>query len=570
MFGTIRKHQKWLWAVIMTFTIISFVIFFSPYSRVNSSVAGSGNYGSIFGKKVTQQEYANAMCEVYLHYFFMSTGRWPDEDRTQSRFDPERESYQWLMLVRKQDEAGIHVSDEDAAKMARRMIQSLSRKQEITMPMFQQIIAQRQVAGHRLDLDDLQRYIGHFLGMQQLIGVYGISGRLITPKEGQALYERENQKLATEAVFFPSSNYLAAITVTPEQVSGWYSNRLVSWIIPEKIQVKYVKFALTNYQAAAETEMSTNLNEMVEQNMKEIGTNYARISAKTAEEARTKIREELLRQKEVALASKPVKEFMQALGNFPTNLAVNLEVVARSNNVPVDTTLPFDEMSEPAGLKVGSDFAKAAFALTADEPLSVPILGEDGIYILARDKQFPRETPPLEQVETNVVADLKHYLAATNAVGSALTFYRSVTNSLAQGKSFSNCCAEASLTRVPLPPFSLSTQNLTNIEGLVALNALKQTAFGTEVGKAGMAPMEDVVPTRNQGGAMVLYVESKLPVDVAKMQEEMPRFMDAVRQKRQQEAFDDWFRKEAQKGLVDTPIFRQPPPEMGSTSKAKS
>ena len=69
---------------------------------------------------------------------------------------------------------------------------------------------------------------------------------------------------------------------------------------------------------------------------------------------------------------------------------------------------------------------------------------------------------------------------------------------------------------------------------------------------------------------MVLYVKNKLPVDLAKMQQDMPAFMNAVRQKRQQEAFDDWFRKEAQKGLVDTPVFRQPPPEMGSTSKAKS
>ena len=562
MFGTIRKHQTWLWAVIMTFTIISFVIFFSPYSRVNSSVTRSGSYGSIFGKKVTPQEYVNAMCEVFLHYFFMSNGHWPDEDRTQSRFDPERETYQWLMLVRKQDEAGVHVGDDVAAQMARRMVLSLNRNREISMPMFQQIIAQRQVAGHRLDLDDLQRYIGHFLGMQELIGVYGMSARLITPKEGQALYERENQELATEAVFFPSSNFLAGVTVTPEQVSNWYSNRLVDYVIREKVQVKYVKFALTNYLAAAETEMSTNLTEMVEQNMKEIGTNYARISAKTAEEARTKIREELLRHQETVLASKPAKEFMQALASFPTNLADNLEVVARSNNVAVATTTPFDDKTEPAGLNVGPDFLKAAFALTADEPLSVPILGEDGIYILARDKQFPRETPPLQQVETNVVADLKHYIARTNAIGAALTFYRSVTNSLAQGKSFANSCTESNLTAVALPGFSLSTQSLTNLEGLVSLNSLKQAGFGTEVGKASLAPMED--------GAMVLYVKNKLPVDLAKMQQDMPAFMNAVRQKRQQEAFDDWFRKEAQKGLVDTPVFRQPPPEMGSTSKAKS
>jgi len=363
-------------------------------------------------------------------------------------------------------------------------------------------------------------------------------------------------------VFFPTSNYLAGVTVTPEQVSNWYSNRLVNWIIPEKVQVKYVKFTLTNFLAAAETEMGTNLNEIVEKNMQALGTNYSRISAKTAEEARAKIREELLRQEEVTLAGKRAKEFFQGLTAFPTNLAENLEVVARTNDVTVAVTPPFDRDSEPTGLSVGPDFAKVAFSLTADEPVSGLILGEDGIYIIARDKQFPRETPPIEQVETNVVADLKHYIARTNAMGAALTFYRSVTNSLAQGKSFTNCCAESSLTPVPLPPFSLSTQSLPEVEGLAALNMLKQAAFGTQVGKATMAPMED--------GAMVLYVKNKLPVDLAKMQQDLPAFMNAVRQKRQQEAFDDWYRKEAQRGLVDTPVFRQPPPELGSASKAKS
>ena len=33
MFGTIRRHQKWLWIAVSTVTIISFVAFFSPQQR---------------------------------------------------------------------------------------------------------------------------------------------------------------------------------------------------------------------------------------------------------------------------------------------------------------------------------------------------------------------------------------------------------------------------------------------------------------------------------------------------------------------------------------------------------
>ena len=61
MFGTIRKHQTWLWAVIITVIIISFVIFFSPYSKMNDTPPGPANLGSINGESISQEEYVKAV-----------------------------------------------------------------------------------------------------------------------------------------------------------------------------------------------------------------------------------------------------------------------------------------------------------------------------------------------------------------------------------------------------------------------------------------------------------------------------------------------------------------------------
>ncbi len=79
MFGTIRKHQTWLWAIIITFTIISFVVFFSPYSKLNPG-QGQVRLGSINGKAITEEALIQAQREAMLQYFFMSGGRWPDSD----------------------------------------------------------------------------------------------------------------------------------------------------------------------------------------------------------------------------------------------------------------------------------------------------------------------------------------------------------------------------------------------------------------------------------------------------------------------------------------------------------
>src|SRR5262247_1509193 len=121
MFGTIRKHQTWLWAVIITLTIISFVVFFSPYSKLGPGGRGTANLGSINGVKLTPEEYGQAGREVYLRYFFM-TGQFPNEQTKNSGFDPMRETYYRLLIIHKQKDLDIHVSSDLIAQTARRML----------------------------------------------------------------------------------------------------------------------------------------------------------------------------------------------------------------------------------------------------------------------------------------------------------------------------------------------------------------------------------------------------------------------------------------------------------------
>src|SRR5690349_4859568 len=117
MIGTIRKHQTWLWAVIITATIISFVWYFGPQSKLSPGRSSSANLGSIDGAKLTPEEYSEAAREVELRYFFMS-GSFPTEETRRSGFDANRETYYRLLLIHKQDELGIHVSSDLVAQTA--------------------------------------------------------------------------------------------------------------------------------------------------------------------------------------------------------------------------------------------------------------------------------------------------------------------------------------------------------------------------------------------------------------------------------------------------------------------
>ena len=97
MIGTIRKHSGWLWMIIITATIISFVFWGASSAKVGGS--GGGNLGAVYGKKVTQDEYFQAKKDFFLSYWFHS-GKWPDEG-TFTPTELDQQIYLNLMLDQK-------------------------------------------------------------------------------------------------------------------------------------------------------------------------------------------------------------------------------------------------------------------------------------------------------------------------------------------------------------------------------------------------------------------------------------------------------------------------------------
>jgi peptidyl-prolyl cis-trans isomerase D len=544
MFGTIRKHQTWLWGVIITLTVICFVFYFSPANRGSGSGRGA-YYGSINGERITEDDFRNARNEVDLQYFFMSGGSWlnSEADAKKAGFDIEQRTYARLLLIQKEDNLGIHVSSQMAGQFATDMLHQFGSPAAFV---------EKALQPRGLDMSDLDRFFRHELGIQELMSTIGMSGKLVTPQEAQSLYVREHEELATEVVFFEASNYVAGVSAPPAAVQQFYTNHIPEYEVPERVQVTYVKFGYSNSIAKAEKEL-TNLTEIVEANMQRLGSNYVRYG-KTPDEAKAKIREDILMKSVLPEVRKEANAFAGPL--FEPKNTQTLEELAKSKGLTVNVTPPFDIASGPTNLDVGSEFTRAAFALTAERPVAEPVISRDGVYVMAFKNRLPREIPPLEKIHDQLVADYKYSQAMTLARKTGMEFDHTLTNALAQGKTFDAACSEAKLKSVTLPPFSISTRSLPEAEDHLPLNGnrsqlgLKDIAFSTLPGKA-----SGFHPT-NEGG-IIVYVKSKLPLDEAKMKSELPAFISYVRQSRSREAFDAWFRKEAEKGLREIPYFQQ-------------
>jgi hypothetical protein len=193
-------------------------------------------------------------------------------------------------------------------------------------------------------------------------------------------------------------------------------------------------------------------------------------------------------------------------------------------------------------------------------------LGRDAVYVLALQRRLPSEVPTLDSIREKVTTHYKLSQAADLARRAGADFAQTLAKAMADGKSFDAAVDAAKLKVVQLPPFSLSASEVPGAEEHISLNArggLKEIAFSTPAGKA--SPFR---PTPE--GGMILFVKALLPLDEAKMKSDLPGFAAYVRQSRQREAFEAWYRKEAERGLRDTPLYRpvQPAPNMAGAAKS--
>ena len=549
MIGTIRKHSKWLWWIIAALTVISFLYWgASVPTRNGGGVIGGSGFGSLYGHKITQADYIGARNEFYLFYWFRNH-EWPDRNPNIKEKDLEEQIYLRLMLTKKAEDLGVSVTAEAAAAVAGDMLRSLgSNGQSVPIDEF----VKRVLQPKGLTADDFERFSRSDVAIEQLVKTLGLTGTFITPQEATAAYQRDHQQVSAQIVFFSATNYLSRVAVTPEIVAQFYTNFLAQYRLPDRVQVSYVEFNLSNYLDQARAKLAkTNLDAIVDANYRQLGPDFFP-DAKTPEAAKAKIRENLFQQEALAEAKVQANEFANALFNVNPLRAENLATVAKQKGLTVRLTTPFSshQYFGPDEFVPPDTFIKAAFALTAEDPLAGPIPGSYSYYVMALAKQLPTEIPSLDQIRDRVTQDFRTMQATMIAQHTGTNFASGLASQLMAGHGFASVCIAAGLHPEVLPQFSLSTQELPELGGRAAITQLKQATFATPAGQAsGFEETED--------GGFIVYVQSRLPVDTKSVSADLPQYTANLRHQRQSEAFNEWIQAEANRQFRNIPFFQQ-------------
>ncbi|MSU34728.1 MAG: hypothetical protein EXS36_06375 [Pedosphaera sp.] len=546
MFGTIRKHQSWLWIVIVAAVILSFVVWFSPNqtSYRNLMFGDNGSqFGMIDGRPITQEMVSAANRQTALRRFLYNRGQ-------TSGADDEQQILQQLFLTEKVREYKIGVGDAAVAHWIQQNFRNPQTGQLNYEPYLQEL--QKQGFSEA----DFHQFIRQDIGQRHLGQIVGVAGKLTSPREAETEYRRGNEESLTSVVLFNTSNFLDGVTIQRPAVEQFFSNRVSSYRIPERLQMSFVRFATSNYFAEAEKEFAAipNLTNALENSYAQQGADAFRgADGKTLskEAALLMLRDQNRDALALRTARTKAAEFAKGVYDMTPAKAENLEKFAAANGLISETSEPFSRFTPPLGLEDVRSLTEEAFKLAEDQPFTAPIVSDRGVYVFALKKRLPSEVPAIEQVRTKVVEDYRRSQAMDMGRKLGMAFQAAVTNSLAQGKSFDSVAKQEGLEVVELPPISLSTQSLDAFQGRVDLNSVKNVAFGLKPRAA-----SDFITTRE--GGMVVYLKERRPVSEEKVKAELPKFLEDLRRQNESQSFGEWFNSEFERsGLANRSQARQ-------------
>ena len=294
MIGTIRKHSKWLWVVIITLTVISFIYWGAAPSGVNARWReGQRRFWHHQREKNHAAGISAGVQRIQIVLLVSRTA--PGRIRSQHVPKGHRPgNLRPPVAASRRPTTSASMSawtrrrgGEPDAPFARR-----GRARPSASAMF----ATQMLQPEGLTVTDFQNFVRHNVVIQQLVQTLGSSGELITPQEAAASISANIRNSRRKSFIFSASNYLSSVKVTPPASGSFTRIICAQYRLPDRVQLNYVAFSISNYLAQSKAEWAkTNFEAQVDAIYLQYGA-QAFPDAKTPEAAKEKIREMLIRQ----------------------------------------------------------------------------------------------------------------------------------------------------------------------------------------------------------------------------------------------------------------------------------
>lgn len=534
-------QSRLLWGGFLIVIVFSFVVWGMVWPSDLDEMERANAAGLLDGETVTPGEYRSAYLSAYMGRA-LAMGR----DITST---PETEAalrrLAWLRLATLREAArmGITAGEDELVAAIRSNFTDESGRYQ---PQQYQVFLQNLIRPMGFTPAQFEQHIREEILMRKLGSLIGRQAH-VTPLEIRRTFDTLLDTFTVEYTLVRRDEIEPGVEVTEDDARELFDADPEAFRLPERRVVLAAVFPIADHLDADATFTDEEIQDYYELNIESYTTEETdeagetRQSVADLDDVRDEIVDALRRgaamdQADAAATELSFRSIPGRDGTLP-----DFAEEAEKAGHPAREIGPFSRFDLPVE-DGGTALSLAAFELEtgAFDRVSIPVAGEENVYVLYLKEIQPPRIPAFEEIRDRVMEAARQRAVASAIAARATALQEAAAAGLAAGKTFAESLAALEADVTPTEPF-------TGLSASASEDELLQTLVQSVVT---YNPGEVTDPLRTRDGLIVAHITRREPADPAQFGAYRDEISSAIRNRRAQNLFMDW-----QAGLLDPERF---------------
>ena len=524
-------QSRLLWGTFLIVIVFSFVIWGMVWPSDIDDAERQNAAGQLDGTPVSHGQFRSAYLSTYLARA-LTVGR-------EVAATPENEailrqlSWQRLATLRQAAQLGIAATEEELVGSIRsNFVDEQGTYQRARYEAFLQSF----IRPLGFTPTQFENHLREEIAIQKLGSLIGRQAH-VTPLEIRRTYDTLLDSFVVDYVKIATADVEQTVAVTEADAQALYDENPDAFTLPEQREIMVAAFPIADFLNPEAEIADDDILDYYELHINDYTTtedgddDAPRTVVADLDEARESILTALrhdaaVDQADAAGTELAFRSIPDRDGRIP-DFAEEAEKVGH----PARPLPPFSRRDTPLE-DAGAALVAAAFELeeNAFNRVSVPVVGQDNVYVLYLTKILAPRVPAFDEIQDRVteVAQRQAVFAALGA--KAQVVQTDVVAALREGKSFATVARKHALEVVRPEPFTGLSGSSAEDE---AIQALVQAVVAYNQG-------EVTDPLAVSDGLLVAYVATRTPADPANFGAYRDEIASAIRKRRAQGLFMEW------------------------------
>lgn len=475
MLKGMRKNAKRVLWPLTILIIIGMGGWGSWYIFQQAEVGKEGRLGSLWGKKVSPDEYRQAELGVWL--FGKLTGHNLEEDELIPM------TWRRLLLTTEAERLGITTTRNELINFIA-SLPLFHYRGRFSQQLYQKILSAWRI--NELGFEDQMKQL---LAVEKLKNTIQ-AGALVSPAEVDEFYRRAQEDISIQYVEVSRDDFAEPVEIPEAELTEFYRKNPALFTLPVRVKIEYFLLPRERFK------------DTVQAGPEEIDAAWEAKKAGFTEESRAvsdpeglrrQVKEELIAEKidaEVARVSDEIDRMLIDVND--------LDPVAEKYSIELEATGFFSADEPIPGLGEVEEIRQAAFSMLTGD-ISYPIIFPEGVCFFQLLEKSPEHALTFADSRARALRILNERISAQEAAKVARDEQAEVARLQEEDKlTFAQAAEKQDLTVTSPAPFSRQGSEEVSSDALISV------AFLTPVGET-----SPVFPTRN--GYSFLHVEKITP-----------------------------------------------------------